>query len=430
MTPRPWRRLALIFHGIGLFRPRAASTSRHARYAPALIAAVSTMISPATALAEAAATTEPQSGPATPAETTSPDLQRPLRIAIAAPFSGARRNWGQTIRSATEESLARPRELEPGLPSDVHAFDDGCAAGTAISAAKTIVTMKPDLVIGHPCASAAIAAAPIYAASGVLFIAIGVRHPELTTRRAGPLVFRMAGRDDRQAEAAAASLTALAPAGTIAILHDETRYARSLAGAAASALKARGREAKTLSITAGQRSYASEIETLRHLGASAVFFAGYPPEAKIVRDGVVAAHLDVPFIASESAADEAFITGIPAASRVAILVAADGFEDQRRSDDEGAFASRPESGAGSAEEPRTLASGLANLTRRALTSWLAAASHAGTFEPLALAPQLVFNRASQDETVPFDSNGDAVLPSFLLATVKSGRLEMTPRSQH
>ena len=66
---------------------------------------------------------------------------------------------------------------------------------------------KPAFVVGHPCSGSAVAAASLYGAAGIVFIAPGVRHPALTAKRAGMTVFRLAGRDDRQGDAAAHWLT-------------------------------------------------------------------------------------------------------------------------------------------------------------------------------------------------------------------------------
>ena len=112
-------------------------------------------------------------------------------IVVAGPATG---RHAETLAAMAEGA----RRAGAGHAIRLIEVDDGCDAGRAEGAARLIVADKPDLVLGHPCPAAAIAAAKVYAASGVLFIALGVRHPDLTDKRAGPTIFRLAGRDDRR----------------------------------------------------------------------------------------------------------------------------------------------------------------------------------------------------------------------------------------
>ncbi|MBS0243899.1 MAG: ABC transporter substrate-binding protein, partial [Proteobacteria bacterium] len=56
---------------------------------------------------------------------------------------------------------------------------EDCTRNRAGALAAEIAELKPRLVIGHLCAGAALAAAPIYARAGILAIVPGVRYPGL-----------------------------------------------------------------------------------------------------------------------------------------------------------------------------------------------------------------------------------------------------------
>ncbi len=61
------------------------------------------------------------------------------------------------------------------------------------------------------------------------FIATETRHPDLTLKRAGPSIFRLAGSDDAQGLDAARICSRLAGDKTIAIVHDRTLFAKTIA---------------------------------------------------------------------------------------------------------------------------------------------------------------------------------------------------------
>ncbi len=223
-------------------------------------------------------------------------------IVVAGPATG--RHAGTLVAMA-----AGARRAIAGRAIRMTEVDDGCEAGRAEGAARVIVADKPDLVIGHPCPAAAVAAAKVYAAAGVLFIALGVRHPDLTDKRAGPTIFRLAGRDDRQGQAAAAELLSLAPQGKIAIVQDRTAYARSLTAAVTGELALRkSPPPAVIPIVAGRRDYDAELQKLKGARPEAIFFAGYPSEASVVLRSLRKAGITATLIASDANATDEFGT--------------------------------------------------------------------------------------------------------------------------
>ena len=153
------------------------------------------------------------------------------------------------------------------------------------------------LVIGHPCSNAAIAAANLYARGQVPFVAIGPRAPELTAKPAGPAVFRIGGREDREAADTVAVFAPILSSVRVAVVHDRTAMARGLAEAVASGLKRRGvSDIAIEAIVAGERDYGAQVQRLKSLNAGAIYFAGFPAEAALIFDGAKAAGLTARFI--------------------------------------------------------------------------------------------------------------------------------------
>jgi branched-chain amino acid transport system substrate-binding protein len=284
---------------------------------------------------------------------------------------------------------AGARKAAVGTSATIEEVDDGCDAARAAGAARVIAAGKPDLVIGHPCPAAAIAAARVYAEAGVLFVALGVRHPALTGPRAGPTIFRLAGREDRQGHAAADALIGLAPNGRIAVVQDRTAYARGLTAGVAAALNARKLAPPlVIPIIAGRRDYGPDLAKLKTSPPDAVFFAGYPPEAAVVLRGLRQMGFTGPVIASDANATDDFAAAAAALSglsqaAVKVMVPAAG------------------SGGLDGDDLERGAEG-------AVRAWLAARATGNAVQGLARGPV-------------FDENGDARIAAFIAAPLIDGR---------
>ena len=229
-------------------------------------------------------------------------------IALVGPLSGPYATTGAAIRdaAAVHSSGVSPAIIE----------DDRCQADTAVEVAGRIVAAKPTVVIGHPCSSAAIAAAPIYAAAQIPFISTGARHGDLTDKRAGPLVFRLSGRDDRQGRDAAAFLARASGGRAIAILHDRTFLMSTIATEATAALTGPAgqpplHKVMPFPFVASELNYDALIAKVLAFAGSAdqvgaVFFAGYPAEAVIVLKAMRAKGIDAPLLAVDVLANDDF----------------------------------------------------------------------------------------------------------------------------
>lgn len=254
-----------------------------------------------------------------------------VRIAVVGPAQGPQAQTTEALAGGASETAkwltklsesgVRMRGLGPRTlpaPYEVTIKDDGCDAAKAEVVAKQIVTNNFDLVLGHPCPKAALAAAKIYGAAGVTFIATETRHPDLTGTRAGPSILRLSGRDDAQGLDAARYLSAAHAGKPVAIVHDRTLYAKTIAEQASAALKERKIETVTATIVAGDKEYGKLIAKIKDAGT--VFFAGFPLEAGFILKELRAAGSNAPFLASESVGTEEFTATFPEiAQQVSVL---------------------------------------------------------------------------------------------------------------
>lgn len=241
----------------------------------------------------------------------------PVKIAVAGPSSGPHAATATAIARGARDAIGRLDEERrahamPSTPQEVYDItlkDDGCDAAQAVTLAKEIVAEGFDLVLGHPCPKAALAASAIYGPAGVTFIATETRHPDLTGKHAAPSIFRLSGRDDAQGLDAARILARDFKDKKIAVVHDRTLYAKTTAEHAVAGLKALKIEAITATIVAGDKEYAKLAAKIK--GADVLFFAGFPLEAGFIVSALRAAGSSAVVLASDAVATPEFTSSFP-----------------------------------------------------------------------------------------------------------------------
>jgi len=341
-----------------------------------------------------------------------------IRIALAAPLSGPQAPVGRALEHGLAAAIRAANTAGGvlGEPLALVVQDDGCQRATGEGAASALVALAPAVVIGHPCSSAAVGAAALYAKAGVPFIAVGARHPDVTKAVPGApaLVFRLAGRDDRQGQDGARWLAAHAPTRRVAIVQDRTAYARAITDGALAALKARGfQDVAVLALTAGKPDYSDLVLKLEDLKVDAFLFAGYPAEAAVIVQEIVRRGLAVSMLGSDSLATGAFADlAQRTATTIRVLLpsepmpsgvpghADDGFDGDGVDDDEAVSAR------GAA----------------ALEAWIGAVQRAGSREAFAVAQALRDGPLPTHALGPirFDANGDLVADAFKPASARDG----------
>ncbi len=228
-----------------------------------------------------------------------------LAVAIPGPNAeGAAKEAGGLIAGA-RAAVARLNSAG-GLRGEsvrVTVTEDGCTADGALAAARSIIAAQPAAVIGHPCPSAATAAAREYAAAHILFLAVGPRHSALTDRRAGPTVFRLGGRDDRQGSFSGLWLAEKFPGQPLALISDRTLYARRLIEQVRATLVSKNNVNSTvIPIIAGEKDYPAQIAQLKKIQPVAIYFAGFPLEAAVIYRELRTLGLSTPILGADAIA--------------------------------------------------------------------------------------------------------------------------------
>lgn len=302
-------------------------------------------------------------------------------------------------------------------------YEEDCSRAEAETIAGQIVARGASLVIGHVCSAAAIAAAPVYARNGIVMIAVGARNPRLTEPRAGPTIFRLAGRDDRFGAEVAALIAARFAGRRVAIVHDKSIQARTLADAADRELRAQGvirvlREA----YVAGERDYNKVIDALAAAEADVIIIPAQPVEAGIILAGLAQRNIQATVIGSEIMA----VPEIEARAKLAgegLILMLPWMPEVASATVEAATASGgAATDAAGSRRQQTAASPAALLARAGIGVWVNSVRRAQSLDATAI------SRVLESETVAtaigpvrFDLKGDALLPSFVPHSWVDGR---------
>lgn len=217
-------------------------------------------------------------------------------------------NPAAAVRVGVELAVADLMASGKGEPIRIVTADDQCNAAGAESAARSLATAGARLIVGHVCSSAAITAAPIYSDQRLVFISPGARAPKLTDERAGPGVFRLAGRSDRQAAEIAAAIITRYAGKKGGIINDTGPQSRQLADAVHRALTtAHFPVVHRESYTPGEKDLAELVRRLKIAGSDVVFVPAQPHDVGIILAQMRAQALDAHVIGSDLLAVPAVI---------------------------------------------------------------------------------------------------------------------------
>ena len=215
----------------------------------------------------------------------------PINVGITGPFSGPYADPGSAIRNAGQLAIddinaaggINGRKLQ-ALPED-----DACDAQTGVQAAQKLLNESIVAIVGGYCSGASIPESDTLHRNGDLpFITAASSNPKFT-EQGYDNVFRMVSRDDAEAPADVSFMHDFLKAGKIAIMHDNTTYAKGVADSAKQAASAAGMTVTYFdAITPGQRDYTAALEKVATTSPDVLFYTGYYPEFGLLAKEYVA----------------------------------------------------------------------------------------------------------------------------------------------
>jgi len=205
----------------------------------------------------------------------------PINIGITGPFTGAYTDPGTAIRNAGQQAVDEVNKAGGvnGRQLKVFAEDDACDAQQGTQAAQKLITDGIVINIGGYCSGASIPESDVFHRSGdIPFITAASSNPKFT-EQGYDNVYRMVARDDAEAPADVSFMKDFLKASKIAILHDNTTYAKGLADSGKAAAAASGVTVTYFdAITPGQKDYTSALTKIGTTNPDVLWYTGYYPE--------------------------------------------------------------------------------------------------------------------------------------------------------
>ena len=215
----------------------------------------------------------------------------PISVGITGPFSGPYADPGSAIRNAGQLAIddinaaggISGRKLQ-AVPED-----DACDAQTGVQAAQKLLNESIVAIVGGYCSGASIPESDTLHRNGDLpFITAASSNPKFT-EQGYDNVFRMVSRDDAEAPADVSFMKDWLKAGKIAIMHDNTTYAKGVADSAKQAAQSSGMTVTYFdAITPGQKDYTAALEKVATGVPDVLFYTGYYPEFGLLAKEYVA----------------------------------------------------------------------------------------------------------------------------------------------
>lgn len=242
-----------------------------------------------------------------------------IKIGLMCPLTGSWASEGQDMKRIVELQADQVNEKGGLLGKDVEIVigDDGGDPRTAALAAQRLATRDVAAVIGTYGSSVTEASQNIYAAANIIQVANGSTAVRLTEKNL-PYFFRTCPRDDEQGRVAVKTIMEKGYK-EIAILHDNTTYAKGLADEARGLFNEKDVNIVFFdALTPGEQDYTTILTKLKSNKPDVVFFTGYYPEAGMLLRQKKEMGWDVPFIGGDA-------TNNPDLVKIAGREAAEGF---------------------------------------------------------------------------------------------------------
>lgn len=233
---------------------------------------------------------------------TSPALAADIKIGLMAPLTGAYASEGQDMQRIVE-LLADEVNKAGGINGskvEIVVQDDGSDARTAALAAQRLSTSGVCAVIGTYGSAVTEASQNIYNRNGIVQIGTGstsIRLSEKGMKR----FFRTCPRDDEQGLVAVNTIHKMGYKN-VAILHDNTAYAKGLADEAKAGLDKAG-QVNIVSFNAlvpNERDYSAILTRLKSSNPDFIFYTGYYPEAAMLRRQMKEMGWNVPMMGGDA----------------------------------------------------------------------------------------------------------------------------------
>jgi len=238
----------------------------------------------------------------------------PIQIALQAPITGDYAYEGQMAKQSVEVATELINKAGGVLERQiaVTVVDDGSNPKDSAIAAQKAVSLKVVAVIGSYGSSVTEPAEDIYEKNKMVSVGYGCTALRLTVDKKPNYFFRTCGRDDAQGLFFAKYAVETMGAKLIAIMHDNSTFAKGVAEEAKKALQPYVDAGKCKivyydAITPGEKDFSAAVTKLRNTNPDVWYYTGYYTEAGLLVRQARDAGLTCPFIGGNAAINDDFI---------------------------------------------------------------------------------------------------------------------------
>jgi branched-chain amino acid transport system substrate-binding protein len=227
--------------------------------------------------------------------------QDTIKIGLMAPLTGSFASEGAEMKQVVELLVADLNAKGGLLGKKVELItdDDGSDARTAALAAQRLATKGVVAVIGTYGSAVTEASQNIYNEAKIIQIANGSTAIRLTEKGL-KYFFRTCPRDDEQGKVAFDTIVK-AKAKNVAILHDNSTYAKGLAEEVKPQLEKKGIKVTFFdALTPKQSDYTAVLTKMKGANPDLVFFTGYYSEAGLLLKQKKQMNWKVPFLGGDA----------------------------------------------------------------------------------------------------------------------------------
>jgi len=207
-----------------------------------------------------------------------------LKIGSMSPLTGPYASDGTDIKNGVLTAI-QVFEENGGVPGydkiELFAQDTACDPKQAVASANKLINLEVVGVIGAYCSSSTIPGSETLNEEDIPMLTPASTN-EMVTDRGLPYMFRLCGRDDDQAPAAAKFLKEELKAKTVFIVDDKTTYSQGLADGVSKACKELGIEVVEHDhVNQGDKDFAAVLTKAKAANADILYMSlqGYSPGA-------------------------------------------------------------------------------------------------------------------------------------------------------
>jgi branched-chain amino acid transport system substrate-binding protein len=208
----------------------------------------------------------------------------PITLGMAVPMSGGSADIGPYMKNgaqlAVDEINARGGVL--GRKLKLRVEDDACDPQTAVAAATKLVTSGIAVSVGGYCSGATLPTLPVFAKAHIPMIIPAANSDDLY-KQGYEGAFLINGTGTQQADAALAWMEKTG-AKRVAVVHDNTSYAKNIATLMGPRLKKAGgpEQVEATALTPGENDYSTTVGEVLDARPDFVYWTGYDKEGGLL----------------------------------------------------------------------------------------------------------------------------------------------------